>query len=266
MVKLVQRGGIVEMFRRVATAKGRMQTGYFSIEGIRLHERALRANVLIENVLVGQDLLSNATTREKQVLQDLEDAGCVVTAVPPSLMTKLTNGRSLGALLGLIKTPPSPDLPTLLTQDQSPLLLVALNIVDPGNVGAMMRTAHAFGCTAMIATGASDPFHPKTVRTSMGSLFKLPVVQVADEVALLRDLEDMNVVRMGTAVSDGISLHKTNLQNRSVAVFMGNEYWGLPPSISECMDVQITIPMSSGIDSFSVNAAAAVILYEIRRS
>jgi RNA methyltransferase, TrmH family len=254
------------MFRRVATANGRLQTGCYSIEGIRLHERALRANVPLEGVMVSQDFVSHAAPREKQLFEDLESAGCMITAVPSSLMTELTNGRSLGPILGLVKTPPSPELAALITPDKTPLFLVALNIIDPGNVGAMMRTAHAFGCTAMITTGASDPFHPKAVRTSMGSVFKLPVIRYKEDAVLLQDTEKIGAIRLGTAVSEGILLHKTNLQNQALAVFMGNEYWGLPSEIAAAMDIQITIPMSPGIDSFSVNAAAAVILYEMCRT
>ena len=100
----------------------------------------------------------------------------------------------------------------------------------------------------------------------MGSLFKIPVVQVEHIASFIALLQGHDIQLVGTAVQDGTLLPQAHFSEKGTAVFMGNEYWGLPETIQSQMDVLATIPMVQGIDSFSINAAAAIILYEIRRS
>jgi len=253
------------MLRRVATPKGRVAAGCYSIEGIRLHERALRAGMPMQQVVVGESWGKRPSSRIQQLLQDLNHVDCPIMMAPDDVMGELTNGRSLGAILGLIKLPRLPTLPELIAKTERSLLLVAVNVVDPGNVGAMVRTAHASGCTGLVAVGVSDPFHPKAVRNSMGSLFKLPVARYEDAAGLLVDLRDVGIESVGTAVNGGTLLPQVKLGGKGTAVLLGNEYFGLPDDLTAQLDTLVTIPMAAGVDSFSVNAAAAIILYEIGR-
>lgn len=257
--------GAVEMVRRVATATGRQRHGRFSIEGLRLHERALRAGVPLEQVLVGERLWQAESARVQQLLAELATAVPNLITIPDTVMSDLTNGRDLGGLLGLIPLPDAPSLAEVLSRVPKPLLLVAVEVVDPGNVGALLRTGHASGITAFVAVGRSDPFHPKAVRTAMGSLFKVPVVTLEDIAPLLTLLQNQGIETVGTAVQDGTLLPQANFSERGTAVFMGNEYWGLPPELQTQLNTLVTIPMAEGIDSFSVNAAAAIIFYEIQQ-
>ncbi len=257
--------GAVEAVRRASRAKGRAKHGRFSIEGIRLHERALRADVPLELVLITESLWQNTSERVQKLLAELATAVPSLVTIPDPIMAELTSGRELGGLLGLSPMPTPPKLSHLLATVPRPLLLVACDVIDPGNVGALLRTGHASGITAFISVGRSDPFHPKAVRTAMGSLFKVPVVQLKVVVDLMMILREMKIESVGTAVQAGTLLPQVQFSGRGTAVFMGNEYWGLPEAMQTEMDTLLTIPMQASIDSFSVNAAAAIILYEIRR-
>lgn len=257
--------GNVEMIRRVTSPKGRAFAGAYSIEGLRLHERALRAGIPLETAVVADAFFHAADTRIQQLLAELQATACDLHVVPDAVMAELTNGRSLGAIISLVPLPQPPDLADLIATAASPTLLVAVDVIDPGNVGALVRTAHASGCTTLVTLGASDPFHPKAVRTSMGSIFKLPTVSFATLDALLMLLKDAEIETVGTAVDDGIPLPQATFPTTGTALFMGNEYWGLPATITANFDQNVTIPMAAGIDSFSVNAATAIILYEIKR-
>jgi TrmH family RNA methyltransferase len=139
-----------------------------------------------------------------------------------------------------------------------------VDVVDPGNVGGMMRTAHALGADLLVTVGGSDPYHPRAVRTSMGSIFKLPLVTTT-QPALLTALRAASIQTIGTVAESGIALPAFRQAAGGTAVFMGSEYFGLPENLANQLDVLVSIPMSSGIDSFSVNAAAAIVLYEIMR-
>ena len=100
----------------------------------------------------------------------------------------------------------------------------------------------------------------------MGSLFKIPIRPQADPVSLLAHLRRANIQTVGATAQDGIPLLQAAFLGRGTAVFMGSEYFGLPEVIANQLDSLVTIPMAEGIDSLSINAATAVILYEIMRA
>lgn len=275
--------GAVERVRRALTAVGRNQSGLYAIEGIRLHERALHAGITLELTLLADSLVQDKSVRIQTLLANLQggqdglqatcEAGAGQTPrfpanlypLPDALLAELTHGRDLGRLISLVKIPPEPDLAQLLLAAPHPLLLVAAEVVDPGNVGAMVRTGHAGGITAFVAVGASDPFHPKAVRTSMGSLFKTAVCRYQTVEPLLVLLRRLEIGTVGAVAAGGQSLPQATFTETGTAVFLGNEYQGLSENIVGQLDRRLTIPMHEGIDSLSVNAATAVILYEICR-
>lgn len=266
---------LIAMIRRVHSARGRRRAGLFSIEGTRLVERALRAGAPLEVVLVAERLARSTDPRHRELLAALSAAGCPVTVAPDSVLAELTEGRDLGLILGLVRLPPPRSLATILptelpaTDDEAtpgrhtgrPLLLAAVDIVDPGNVGALTRTAHAAGAAALLVVGASDPYHPRATRISRGSIFKLPVVEYDSTGSFLRDMAADNVTLVGTTAGGGIALAQMLWPPTVTAILMGNEAQGLPAEIQAALNFNLTIPMPEGVDSYSVNAAAAIILY-----
>lgn len=261
--------GVLEVIRRAATAQGREQAGYFSLEGTRLHERAWRAGVPVTAALLTQTYQQDPAARIQALLAALAQSGCALHVVPDDVLQALTGRRGLGDIVGLVKMPPPADLEAIVTAaDRPPLLLAAVEIADPGNVGALLRTAHAVGAAAFVAVGSagrSDPFHPKAVRTAMGSLFKLPVACFQTLPPLQRLLRAHKIQMIGTVAQGGVRLPEAALAGTGAAIFMGSEYWGLADEAAAGLDLRVTISMSGGVDSFSVNAAAAILLYEVRR-
>ncbi len=273
--------GLLAMLRRVHSARGRQREGLYSIEGTRLVERALRSGAPLESVLVAQRLVESGDPRHQELFRALAEAGCAITVAPDEVLTKLTEGRDLGPILGLVRLPAPPTLsnvlgsgrtitdnpqPTGHTASVPPLILAAVDIVDPGNVGALTRTAHAAGASALAAVGASDPFHPRATRISRGSIFRLPVLRYDTAGALLADLRAHDVFIVAASAAGGTPLGDLVAPMGAVAVLMGNEAEGLPPGVQSAVDAQVTIPMAAGVDSFSVNAAAAIVLYAIIQS
>ena len=186
--------------------------------------------------------------------------------MPDETVLELTEGREAG-LVGLVRIPRSPGLPELAPSrgDAPPVLLVAVDIEDPGNVGALARTALASGALALVGVGITDPWHPRAVRTSMGSVFKLPL-PIYDSVApLLADLRAIKARSLGAVTSGGTSVRETPFERCPHAFFLGSEAFGLSTELTQQLDGTVSIPMASGVDSFSVNAAAAVLLYEFVR-
>ena len=279
---------LAEMMRRVSSGRGRRQTQLYAIEGTRLVERALRAGAPLTAVLAAERLVAAPDPRHAALFDALRAASCPLVVAPDAVLVELTEGRDLGHVLALVRLPPSTTLEALLTSAQSPLpnplpkgegaispapppprppalLLAAIDITDPGNVGALTRTAHAAGAMALLCAGASDPFHPRATRISRGSIFRLPVVTYDTAAALLADLRGCGVASVATSAAGGVALPDLARPAGPLAVLMGNEAQGLPPEVAAAVDACVTIPMPPGVDSYSVNAAAAIVLYELQR-
>ncbi len=252
---------------RAATRLGRTRLRRFSIEGTRLHERALRAGVAVEAALVSNGYARNPSPRIRRLLARLREDGCPVHVAADAVLSGLTEGRDIGAIVGLVPRPAALDLGALkqCTRNPAMLLLAAIDVEDPGNVGAMTRTALAAGADAFATVGISDAFHPRAVRTSMGAVFRLPILEYESVDRLLRELRAHDVQTVGAVSRGGQPLHELELDRRAVAVLMGCEAVGLEEDVRSAADRLVSVPMPAGVDSFSVHAAAAIILYEIRR-
>jgi TrmH family RNA methyltransferase len=265
--------GLIAMIGRARSPRGRRRAGVYSIEGLRLVERALRAGAPLEAVLMARRLADSVEPRHLVLSEALRAAGCPITVVDDEVLAELTEGRDLGPILGLVRLPPPMTLSELLADAQSPLnpfsaspplFLCAIHIVDPGNVGALTRTGHAAGARALLTSGSSDAFHPRATRIGRGSIFKLPVRHYDTAAALLADLRGHGVALVGTSAAGGIAPDALEWPPRATAVLMGNEAEGLPVETQAVVDYNVTIPMPDGVDSYSVNAAAAIILYTAR--
>jgi TrmH family RNA methyltransferase len=261
-------GGVIADIERSMTATGRAATGEFVIEGTRLHERALRSGACVSRAVTTDDFRRDTGARTVELFAALEAGGTDLRVVPDEVIERLTGGRSLGAIVGLVPVPPEPSLERLLATDTAAghLLLVGVEINEPGNVGALVRTALASGATAYIAAGAGDPRHPKAARTSMGSIFKLPVLRLEKSAELIPTLRRHGVATLGAVSSGGAALPQLRTGAGPRAVLLGSEAMGLPQGVVADLDHRVTIPMAAGVDSFSVNAAAAIILYGLRHA
>ena len=233
--------------------------GLFSIEGTRLLERALRSDARIEAAVLGESY--GSAGREAELVHELEERDVRLHRIADDEARELCGGRTFGAVLGLVQRRTPPD-PSSTTGD----LLVAVNVSDPGNAGALVRTALLSGADALVAVGETDPFHPKAARTSMGSIFRLPILELSsgeDAVALLRGHGFRTVASVARG---GCSLFEVEPQaDVPHAVFLGSEAHGLPTTVAEACDERWTVPQREDADSFSVNAAASVLCYELGR-
>lgn len=249
------------------TPRGRARLGCFAVEGLRVLERALRSGTPVLRAIAAASLREGASERVERLLADLDRAGCIVHFAPDEQVRELTCGRKLGAVVGLVPLPrPRPLVEILERHARRPAVaLVAVEVEDPGNVGALVRTALASGAAAFVAVGASDPYHPRAVRTSMGSLFRLPIVRYERLNPLFRDLACLSALKLGAVSSGGVAPAEQAPDAARIAVFLGSEAFGLPDEVLRSMDRLLTVPMEADVDSLSVNAVAAVLLYDIRR-
>jgi len=142
-------------------------------------------------------------------------------------------------------------------------VVVMVDVRDPGNAGTVLRTADAVGAAGVVCCGGTvDPFNPKTVRSSAGSIFHVPVVVAPDTVGALDELAAIGFRRVGTAVREGTDYVSVDWR-APTALVLGNEAAGLPPGLP--LDEVTSIPMAGGAESLNVGMACAVLCFEAVR-
>jgi len=256
---------IVAEIGAVASPGGRRRLGLCSIEGTRLFERALTTGAQIERAVCSAAFLADDSARTTALRQGLAEAGTELFPVADEVLAGLTRGRSLGGLVGLARIPAAVSLASLLASAPAPVFLVCVELNDPGNVGALVRTAHAGGARAVFGAGATDAFHPVALRTSKGSLFNLPVLDWTDWESCAADLRSAGVRTFGAVTSGGGDPRALAPARGPTALVLGSEAFGLSEDDQALLDERLTLPMAGGVDSYSVNASAAVLLWEMTR-
>jgi TrmH family RNA methyltransferase len=146
----------------------------------------------------------------------------------------------------------------------APLVIVAVDVQDPGNVGAMLRVAEAAGATGAIVAGASaDPFGWKAVRGSMGSALRLPLI-VEKAPWSAASIRHRNCRVVATVPRGGRPLFEADLRG-PLAILIGGEGRGLAPALVDEAGERVTIPMEPPVESLNAAVTAALLLYEARR-
>lgn len=157
------------------------------------------------------------------------------------------------------------DIEDLFKKDKVPMLVVLENIQDPGNLGTIIRTAEGAGATGIIMSDKTvDIYNPKTIRSTMGSLFRMPFVYSEDVVAAIHSLKQQNI-KVFAAHLEGRNYYYEEDMKVPMAVLIGNEGNGLTEELSKEADVRIKIPMEGKLESLNAAVSTAVILYEAMR-
>lgn len=145
------------------------------------------------------------------------------------------------------------------------VIIYCLGVQDPGNLGTIIRSADAFGASGVILSkGTVDLYNPKVVRSTMGSLFHLPIITVEDDQETIEHLKQKGVKIIATAVDAKKVVSAADLKG-PVAVLVGNEGAGLPEEIVQLADEVVKIPMPGKAESLNVGVSTAILLYEILR-
>ena len=240
----------------------RDREGVLVAEGVHLVREALAADAAVELFLLSPRLREREEGRELEARILASGRPCFETA--DTVLEQLQDARSAQPVLALAHRPaPQPDA-GFAPPGATPLLVVACGVQDPGNLGAILRSADAAGASACYACGESaDPYHPRTVRASMGSIFRMPIAR--DDPSTLRErLRSAGIPAAAAVPHEGEPYDAADLAG-PLALFLGSEGSGLPPELRSSMDLSLRIPMRDGVESLSVAAAAAVLLFEASR-
>jgi len=234
---------------RLWKARERRATGLFVAEGVREVERALRAGIVCQALYVASERLPDWAPPVPVA------AARAPEEVSVRVLAKMAYRAEPEGVLGVF------EIPRHALPAGSDLILVAVDIEKPGNLGAMARTADAAGADALLVAGtASDPWNPNAIRASTGAVFTLPIIDATLDLVHALPLHKVAAVVDAPTAYTGADLRQPT------ALIVGAEDEGLDAHWREAADMQVTIPMRARTaDSLNAATSAALLLYEAVR-
>lgn len=251
---------LVARFRRAATRSG--ADPLLLLDGAHLVAAALDAGARLDVVAVSDDWPASDPS-DAALLGRLERRRVRLVMVTPVVLAAISPVRSPTGIVALAE--PLPVEAATPFKPAPALALVLVGVQDPGNVGAVVRIADAFGATGVIAAaGSADPFGWKALRGAMGSTFRMPVWAGADLDRVFDACAERGVVVLAATAAGGVPPERAPLDG-PCAILLGAEGRGIAPAIARRAALPVTIPMRPGVESLNVAAAAAVLAHEARR-
>ncbi|KDF01953.1 RNA methyltransferase [Mycolicibacterium aromaticivorans JS19b1 = JCM 16368] len=252
---------LTERSARVAAAvklqrhTGRRRAGRFLAEGPNLVEAAGRRGLVIEVFAT-----EPAMQRHAQLL-----TGLTVHRVTERAAKALSETVTPSGLVAVCTTPDD-DIDAVLA-DRPPLVVVAVELSEPGNAGTLIRLADAMGAAAVMFAGHSvDPYNGKVLRSSAGSIFAVPVVVADDPEDVFARLRGAGLQVLATTLDGEMNLDDADpVLAAPTAWVFGPESQGLSADVAALADRRVKIPMTGGAESLNVAAAAAICLYQSAR-
>lgn len=248
---------VVAQYR--AAARGETG-GILLLDGAHLVNDALMAHIPLQHVIVAaesqespdiQPLVARATAQQ-----------AMVAVASAKVMEAVSPVRSASPILALADRH---ELASDAYPASSPLVLIACDVQDPGNLGAICRVAEAAGASGLIASGqTADPFGWKALRGSMGSALRLPIASRDSVDEAVAEARQHGCRIVATVPRGGTPLTGSDLR-APLAILIGGEGHGLPAAVTDAADVRVTIPMEPPVESLNAAVTAALVAYEARR-
>jgi tRNA G18 (ribose-2'-O)-methylase SpoU len=230
--------------------------GIFVAEGGKVVQRMIDAGIEVVSVLLSPEWLARLRMSGEHS----------VFVAPQALLESIVGFRLHQGVMAIGRIPAQPSVEEVLRRSERPWLLLALDgLVHAENVGLVARNAAAFGAQALLFDHTtSHPYLRRSVRNSMGAVFKLPVIQAPDLPGILTQLRSAGLEVIGADPNASESLETADLTG-DICVVLGNEGEGITDRVRAVCTRRISIPMNNETDSLNVSSAGAVILFEAAR-
>ena len=255
----------------------RKKNHQFVVEGIKLVDEALEYGKVLEvvcaeslyNELISGDLSGNRLLAENDKnITNYVKKGSSLLVVSDTVFKSMSETKTPQGILAVTEMPDyrlldKGFLEQAYTKNGKIKLLVLEDTADPGNLGTIMRTAEAAGVTGVImGKGTVDIFNPKVVRSTMGSIFRLPFAYVEDLKETIKELKTQGISFYATHLKGEKSYKDIKYSDKS-AILVGNEARGLSYDVADLADTYVLIPMQGKVESLNAAVAAALMMYEV---
>jgi TrmH family RNA methyltransferase len=257
------RSARVTSIRMLSKRNARRESGTFLVEGPQSVREAL-----IWGHIRGQVISLYATHDASRRLDFLSDTTIPVTIVEDAILNAMSDTVTPQGVIAICKLPRE-NLSSILGQNDPKLIAILSNVRDPGNVGTVIRSADAAGADGVIISAESvDPWSPKAVRSSAGSLWHLPVIADVDLPGIVAEISARGFQILAADADGSIDLEELESSGKlkaPTAWIFGNEAWGLPAEVRALADVVVSLPIFGEAESLNLSMAATLALYSSAR-
>lgn len=243
--------------------KYREEFGCFLVEGKRGVLDAVNSTAEVVQLVATSEFIHQQREYLKEPALNSFFTKNAVLRVNEAELARLTETTTPQGIVAVVKLP-SVSFETLLAGQH---VVVLEDIRDPGNLGTMIRTADWFGVSGMLLVGGADPYQPKVVRSSMGSLFHVPILSSQDITEELEKAKSagFRVVVTRPELADGSSTNQKLAADQKVCIVFGNEAHGTSAELDALADQSLSIPKFGNAESLNVAVSFGVVLYELKR-
>lgn len=248
---------IVKHIKKLSDKKYRDQNNCYIVEGIKLVEEAIKEEAQIEKIIICEESTKKSEI-SKSLMYEIAKHDCIY--VTEKIFKSLTQVMNPQGILAVIKKNQER---SLIKYDED--IIVALDdIQDPGNLGTILRTVDSVGLKQLIVSkGTADVYNPKVVRSSMGAIFRVEVIEVEDLKETIKMIKRNNYDLLVTSLQTNSSIYEINYNKKVIVI--GNEANGVSKEIQDMADLKAKIPMLGTTESLNVSVATGIILYEYVR-
>jgi RNA methyltransferase, TrmH family len=248
---------LIKQMRKLHQAKARREQGLFLVEGTHLLQEACAVAYPLQTVCHTLDWQTRHPALAQQVQQQAERVELVSPEVLSAIATTVNPDGVVATAVQRATWPPC--------QQPVQLGLMLEAIQDPGNLGAIFRTAAAVAVDQLwVGADGVDLENPKLLRASAGQWFRLPIQPSLDLASDLRALQSEGIQVIATLPTAPLTYWQVDFSRPSV-ILLGNEGAGLSAELAQWADLAVQIPLAPGVESLNVAVAAALILYEAKR-
>lgn len=235
--------------------KVRKEQDVFVVEGVKMYQEAPGERIVKTYV--------SRTFYEKPENKRLLDEDRL-EVVEDRVFAAASDTKTPQGILSIVKQSHY-NLKEILTISSSPHLLILENLQDPGNLGTIMRTAEGAGVDGIIMTSDTvDIYNPKTIRSTMGSLYRMPFFYTDNIEEILKELKEKEITTFAAHLKGSRNYYEEDYSG-GTAFLIGNEGNGLSEALSAQADCYIKIPMSGKVESLNAAIAASILMYEVKR-
>lgn len=247
----------IKHIKKLKDKKYRDMANEYLIEGIKLVEEAIQEKAPIKQIILCDDCEKNAAI-SKDLMYAIAKHECVY--VTENILKYLSEVQSPQGILAVIEKNNN-DMQIDYTQD----VIVALDDVqDPGNLGTILRTVNSVGLTQiLLSKGTADAFNPKVVRSTMGAIFRVKIIECEDLKQTLKEIKKHKFKIVVSSLQTENTIYDIKYQKKVIVI--GNEANGVEPTIRQMSDEAIKIPMLGKTESLNASVATGIILYEYVR-
>ena len=254
MITSTANAQVKNLAQLIKKSKVRTEQGVYVVEGVKMFQEAPKDEIV--KAYISEELF------EKGVLKGRLE-GIPYEVLKTEVFNHVADTKTPQGILCILKQKQY----TLdqLTDTECPLLLVLENLQDPGNLGTMMRTAEGAGVSGvLLSRGCVDIYNPKTIRSTMGSIYRVPFLYTDDLLGDLEKLHEKGIATYAAHLKDSCWYDEASYKEPT-AFLIGNEGNGLSDEISEKAKQYIKIPMEGQLESLNAAVAAAILMYEASR-